>query len=228
MITDYQDIELTVEKPLPIDMEVIWDKSKIIVSETDIYGRIVEVNDAFCDVSGYSIVEMIGQPHSIVRHPDMPKLIFKMLWDNLKNENNFVGIIKNLSKSGEYYWVIADFIAQKDILGNVTNYIARQKSVSKDIIDNHIAPLYETLLKLEKIGGMDLSGRFLKNYMDKEGKDYIGFIVDIVTKNKVSLSFEDVPAISFKTNREISDDIHILGNNEPEDKRKSFFERLFQ
>ncbi|MDO4781896.1 MAG: PAS domain-containing protein [Capnocytophaga felis] len=226
MITDYQDIKLTTKKPLPIDREVVWDKSKIIVSETDIYGRIVEVNDAFCDVSGYSIVEMIGQPHSLVRHPDMPQLIFKMLWDNLKNENNFVGVIKNLAKSGEYYWVITDFIIQKDILGNVTNYIARRKSVSRDIVDNRIAPLYETLLKLEKIGGMELSGRFLKNYLDKEGKDYIGFIFDIVTKNKQYLSFEEVPATYSGTSTNILGDTYTL-NDEIEEKRKSFLERLY-
>ncbi|GET46435.1 PAS domain-containing protein [Capnocytophaga felis] len=226
MITDYQDIKLTTKKPLPIDREVVWDKSKIIVSETDIYGRIVEVNDAFCDVSGYSIVEMIGQPHSLVRHPDMPQLIFKMLWDNLKNENNFVGVIKNLAKSGEYYWVITDFIIQKDILGNVTNYIARRKSVSRDIVDNRIAPLYETLLKLEKIGGMELSSRFLKNYLDKEGKDYIGFIFDIVTKNKQHLSFEEVPATSSGISTNILGNTYTL-NDEIEEKRKSFLERLY-
>ncbi|ATA90060.1 chemotaxis protein [Capnocytophaga stomatis] len=226
MITDYQDIKLTVEKPLPIDREVVWDKSEIIVSETDIYGRIVEVNDAFCDVSGYSIVEMIGQPHSIVRHPDMPQIIFKMLWDNLKSESNFVGVIKNLAKSGEYYWVIADFIIRKDVLGNVTNYIARRKSVSKDVVDNHIAPLYETLLRLEKVGGMELSSRFLKNYLDKEGKNYISFVVDLVTKNKQHLSFEEVPAVSFEINKNILNDTYTL-NDEIEEKRKSFLERLY-
>ncbi|GIM49007.1 PAS domain-containing protein [Capnocytophaga stomatis] len=226
MITDYQDIKLTVEKPLPIDREVVWDKSEIIVSETDIYGRIVEVNDAFCDVSGYSIVEMIGQPHSIVRHPDMPQIIFKMLWDNLKSESNFVGVIKNLAKSGEYYWVIADFIIRKDVLGNVTNYIARRKSVSKDVVDNHIAPLYETLLRLEKVGGMELSSRFLKNYLDKEGKNYISFVVDLVTKNKQHLSFEEVPAVSFEINKNILNDTYAL-NDEIEEKRKSFLERLY-
>ncbi|GIJ95089.1 PAS domain-containing protein [Capnocytophaga stomatis] len=226
MITDYQDIKLTVEKPLPIDREVVWDKSEIIVSETDIYGRIVEVNDAFCDVSGYSIIEMIGQPHSIVRHPDMPQIIFKMLWDNLKSESNFVGVIKNLAKSGEYYWVIADFIIRKDVLGNVTNYIARRKSVSKDVVDNHIAPLYETLLRLEKVGGMELSSRFLKNYLDKEGKNYISFVVDLVTKNKQHLSFEEVPAVSFEINKNILNDTYTL-NDEIEEKRKSFLERLY-
>ena len=226
MITDYQDIELTVEKPLPIDMEVIWDKSKIIVSETDIYGRIVEVNDAFCDVSGYSIVEMIGQPHSIIRHPDMPKVTFKMLWDNLKMGNNFAGVVKNLAKSGEYYWVITDFEMRRDALGNITHYIARRKSVPKGVIDNYVAPLYETMVKLEKIGGMDLSARFFKNYLDKQGKDYIDFIIDVMAENRENVAFQDIPVTSIDTNKMVSDDIYTV-SDEMNEKRKSFFGRLF-
>lgn len=226
MITDYRDIKLTVEKPNPIDREVIWDRSKIIISETDVYGRIVEVNDVFCDVSGYSVVEVIGQPHRIVRHPDMPQLIFRMLWDNLKKENNFVGVIKNLSKSGEYYWVITDFMVRKDMLGNVTSYIARRKSISKELVENHIAPLYETLSKLERVGGMELSSRFFKNYLDKNGMDYIDFVIDVMTRNKEFLAFEEIPATSSGVIKETLSNIDALGD-EVSEKRKSFFERLF-
>ena len=164
MIRDYRDIELTVERPTPIDKEVVWDKSKVIISETDIYGRITNVNDVFCTVCGYTAAEMIGQPHSIIRHPDMPKITFKLLWDNLKLGNNFAGVVKNLAKSGEYYWVITDFEMRRDGAGNITHYIARRKSVPKGVIDNYVAPLYQTLVKLEKVGGMDLSARFFKNY----------------------------------------------------------------
>ena len=67
MIRDYRDIELTIQRPTPIDKEVVWDKSKVIISETDIYGRITAVNDVFCTVCGYTAAEMIGQPHSIIR-----------------------------------------------------------------------------------------------------------------------------------------------------------------
>ena len=65
MIRDYRDIELTVERPTPIDKEVSWDKSKVIISETDVYGRITDANDVFCTVCGYSREELIGQPHNI-------------------------------------------------------------------------------------------------------------------------------------------------------------------
>lgn len=226
MIRDYRDIELTVERPTPIDKEVGWNKSQVVISETDVYGRITNVNDVFCNVCGYSPEEMIGQPHSIIRHPDMPKLIFKLLWDNLKAGNNFIGVIKNLAKSGEYYWVITDFEMRRDATGNITHYIARRKSVPKAVIENYVAPLYETLLKLEKVGGMELSSRFFKNYLAKQGKDYIDFIIDVMNENRENVAFEEIPVSSVDTSTVVSDDI-VTMNEAQNEKRKSFFSHLF-
>ena len=226
MIRDYRDIELTVERPTPIDKEVGWNKSQVVISETDVYGRITNVNDVFCNVCGYSPEEMIGQPHSIIRHPDMPKLIFKLLWDNLKVGNNFIGVIKNLAKSGEYYWVITDFEMRRDATGNITHYIARRKSVPKAVIENYVAPLYETLLKLEKVGGMELSSRFFKNYLAKQGKDYIDFIIDVMNENRENVAFEEIPVSSVDTSTVVSDDI-VTMNEAQNEKRKSFFSHLF-
>lgn len=226
MIRDYRDIELTVERPTPIDKEVGWNKSQVVISETDVYGRITNVNDVFCNVCGYSPEEMIGQPHSIIRHPDMPKLVFKLLWDNLKVGNNFIGVIKNLAKSGEYYWVITDFEMRRDATGNITHYIARRKSVPKAVIENYVAPLYETLLKLEKVGGMELSTRFFKNYLAKQGKDYIDFIIDVMNENRENVAFEEIPVLSVDTSTVVSDDI-VTMNESQNEKRKSFFSHLF-
>ena len=226
MIRDYRDIELTVERPTPIDKEVGWNKSQVVISETDVYGRITNVNDVFCNVCGYSPEEMIGQPHSIIRHPDMPKLVFKLLWDNLKVGNNFIGVIKNLAKSGEYYWVITDFEMRRDATGNITHYIARRKSVPKAVIENYVAPLYETLLKLEKVGGMELSSRFFKNYLAKQGKDYIDFIIDVMNENRENVAFEEIPVSSVDTSTVVSDDI-VTMNEAQNEERKSFFSHLF-
>ena len=226
MINDYREIELTVERPTPIDREVVWNKSQVVISEADVYGRITNVNDVFSNVCGYSPEEMIGQPHNIIRHPDMPKLIFKLLWDNLKAGNNFIGVIKNLAKSGEYYWVIIDFEMRRDAMGNITHYIARRKSVPKAVIENYVAPLYQTLLKLEKIGGMELSARFFKNYLAKQGKDYIDFIIDVMNENRENVAFEEIPVSSVDTSTVVSDDI-VTMNEAQNEKRKSFFSLLF-
>ena len=225
-MSEFKSAVPTIARPTPIDREVQWDKTKVLISETDAVGTITKVNDVFCEVSHYTAEELIGQPHNLIRHPDMPKLIFKLLWDNLKAGHIFVGVIKNLAKTGEYYWVVTDFEMRRDATGNITHYIARRKSVPKAVIENYVAPLYETLLKLEKVGGMELSSRFFKNYLAKQGKDYIDFIIDVMNENRENVAFEEIPVSSVDTSTVVSDDI-VTMNEAQNEKRKSFFSHLF-
>lgn len=224
-MSDFTNPIPTIERPTPIDREVQWDKTKTLISETDVKGTITNVNDVFCAVSHYSASELIGQPHNLIRHPDMPKLIFKLLWDNLKVGNNFVGVIKNLAKTGEYYWVVTDFEMRRDAMGNITHYIGRRKSVPEAAINNYLAPFYESLLKMEKIGGVELSSRFFKNYLTKQGKDYIDFVISIMSENQNAFTAETVNSID-NSNVSVSDNIYHVDQSMNE-KRKNFFERLF-
>ncbi|WP_315542609.1 PAS domain-containing protein [Capnocytophaga leadbetteri] len=224
-MSDFTNPIPTIERPTPIDREVQWDKTKPLISETDVKGTITNVNDVFCAVAHYSASELIGQPHNLIRHPDMPKLIFKLLWDNLKVGNNFVGVIKNLAKTGEYYWVVTDFEMRRDAMGNITHYIGRRKSVPEAAINNYLAPFYESLLKMEKIGGVELSSRFFKNYLTKQGKDYIDFVISIMSENQNAFTTESVSAID-NNNISVSDNIYHVDHSMNE-KRKNFFERLF-
>ena len=215
----------TIQRPTPIDREVQWDKSKVLISETDVAGTITKVNDVFCNVSHYSESELIGQTHNLIRHPDMPRLVFKLLWDNLKIGNNFVGVIKNLAKTGEYYWVVTDFEMRRDGMGNITHYIGRRKAVPQGAIDNYLAPFYESLLKMEKIGGVELSSRFFKNYLSKQGKDYIDFVISVMSESQSTFTVDSVSSVD-SSNATVSDDIYHVDNSMNE-KRKNFFERLF-
>ena len=224
-MSDFTNPIPTIERPTPIDREVQWDKTKTLISETDVKGTITNVNDVFCAVAHYSASELIGQPHNLIRHPDMPKLIFKLLWDNLKVGNNFVGVIKNLAKTGEYYWVVTDFEMRRDAMGNITHYIGRRKSVPEAAINNYLAPFYESLLKMEKIGGVELSSRFFKNYLTKQGKDYIDFVISIMSENQNAFTAETVNSID-NSNVSVSDNIYQVDHSMNE-KRKKFFERLF-
>ena len=224
-MSDFTNPIPTIERPTPIDREVQWDKTKTLISETDVKGTITNVNDVFCAVAHYSPSELIGQPHNLIRHPDMPKLIFKLLWDNLKVGNNFVGVIKNLAKTGEYYWVVTDFEMRRDAMGNITHYIGRRKSVPEAAINNYLAPFYESLLKMEKIGGVELSSRFFKNYLTKQGKDYIDFVISIMSENQNAFTAETVNSID-NNNVSVSDNIYHVDQSMNE-KRKNFFERLF-
>mgnify|MGYP001746679279 FL=1 len=221
-MSDFTNPIPTIERPTPIDREVQWDKTKTLIS---VKGTITNVNDVFCAVSHYSASELIGQPHNLIRHPDMPKLIFKLLWDNLKVGNNFVGVIKNLAKTGEYYWVVTDFEMRRDAMGNITHYIGRRKSVPEAAINNYLAPFYESLLKMEKIGGVELSSRFFKNYLTKQGKDYIDFVISIMSESQSAFTAESVSAID-NSNVSVSDNIYQVDHSMNE-KRKNFFERLF-
>ncbi|POS01192.1 PAS domain S-box-containing protein [Flavobacterium croceum DSM 17960] len=170
-----------IQRPVPVDKEVSWNKSLVIMSKADALGRIEYANEAFIDVSGYEDYELISQPHNIIRHPDMPKVIFKCLWDELKKGNNFHAIVKNMAKSGRYYWVITDFEVIKDDHGKILNYIGRRKSVPEEVISKYIEPLYKRLLQIETVSGIDASEKYLKGYLEEKNKSYIDFVQDIVS-----------------------------------------------
>lgn len=166
------------KRPIPIDKEVSWDKTQTIMSKTDLYGTIEYANEVFVDVCGYEDYELMAQPHNIVRHPDMPKIVFKVLWENIKQGNQFHGIVKNLAKSGRYYWVITNFEYSRDENDNIVNYIARRKAVPQDVITKHIEPLYKKLLQIEQVSGINASEKYLIGFLEELGLSY----VDLITK----------------------------------------------
>lgn len=221
-----------INKPTPINQEVVWDKTKTIISTTDKFGNITDVNQTFVDVCGYTANELIGKPHNIIRHPDMPKIIFKITWDNILAGRNFHAIIKNLSKSGKYYWVITDFEVGRNIMNEVVSITARRRAIPDYVVTDHIEPLYQTLLKLEKIGDMPLSNRYFKGFLDKQGKSYIEYVMSILegtsAANPSDMQFEPIGGTN--TTDEISDD--IFSEEHPSEntnitQRKSFFAKLF-
>lgn len=124
-------------KVIPIDQEYIFSEG-VIVSQTDTKGIITYANRLFCEVSGYKADELVGQPHSIVRHPDMPAVIFTKMWDTIKGGQAWNGLVKNLRKDGLYYWVETEILPIRDDESDeITGYIAARKIASrKDIKEN--------------------------------------------------------------------------------------------
>jgi aerotaxis receptor len=96
---EYNESEFLIEVEVPQD--------ELIISRTDLNGIITFANETFCDISGYTLEELIGKPHNIVRHPDMPASIFKDLWSSIQNKKQWVGVVKNLRKDRGFYWVEA-------------------------------------------------------------------------------------------------------------------------
>lgn len=124
--------------------EVILEKNTMIVSETDEKGTIIYANDDFCKIAGYSKEELIGKPHNIVRHKDMPKAAFKDLWDTVQAGNIWHGIVKNRTKDGNFYWVNATAYPSKTIDGK-KRYISVRVQPTKKEIEN-ASKLYESLV----------------------------------------------------------------------------------
>ena len=104
--------------------------NKPVISKTDLKGIITYVNNAFCKLSGYEKKELIGQPHNIIRHPDMPKSVFKQLWNTIEKGEKFRGFIKNLRKDGKYYWVEVFIEPIYDENDTKIGYISTRKPVS--------------------------------------------------------------------------------------------------
>lgn len=125
------------------DREAPYPDGKLIVSRTDLNGIITHVNKSFVDMSGYSEAELVGVPHSILRHPDMPSVAFKDLWDTVLNHHKWQGFVKNLRKDGAYYWVKATVIPNVR-KGKVVGYTSVRRKPSRTKIDECVK-LYATL-----------------------------------------------------------------------------------
>jgi PAS domain S-box-containing protein len=123
--------------------EIVMPKEMIIVSETDAKGNILFANADFCQIAGYKIEELIGNPHSMVRHEDMPKAAFKDLWDTVQSGKIWKGIVKNKTKTGDYYWVNATAYPSKKETGELRYISVRVKPTENEIFN--AINLYKTL-----------------------------------------------------------------------------------
>lgn len=114
------------KRPAPVNEEVLFD-GRSLISETETKGIITFVNRKFTEMTLYSKEEAIGQPHSLLRHPDMPKAAFAGMWKIIESGKTWEGYVKNLRKDGKYYWVVVNIVPKLDIEGGVVGYIASRK-----------------------------------------------------------------------------------------------------
>lgn len=154
-----------------IDEEIQLDPKRTIVSETDAKGKITYCNDYFVEVSGYTKDELIGSPHNIIRHPHMPKVVFKLLWETIKQGKNINVVVKNRAKNGKYYWIFTEFENRKDIdTAQIIGYTASRKTISPLVIEV-VQDLYNKLLQEEQKNGVASSEQFLNKYLKEFGED---------------------------------------------------------
>jgi len=149
-----------------LEKEINLNSVDIIVSQSDLDGFIIYANPIFYKIAGYSYAQLIGENHNIIRHPDMPKAIFKLLWEQLKKREEVYSFIKNRSNDNNFYWVFAYIRPSFNKDGTVRNYISTRRAISnkaKDIIE----PLYKDMLTLEKSNGVEESEELFKNFLEQ-------------------------------------------------------------
>jgi len=157
-------------------IERTFAEDDIIVSKTDPKGKLTYVNDVFISISGYVESELIGQPHSMIRHPEMPRAIFKLLWDTIAGGHELFAYVLNRCKNGDHYWVFAHVTPTIDPSGTIIGFHSNRRVPKKSSLDK-IKPLYAQILAEEKKygdrkQGLDASWKLLQDTIRKQGMPY--------------------------------------------------------
>ncbi|MBS4068815.1 MULTISPECIES: PAS domain-containing protein [unclassified Sulfurimonas] len=149
-----------------------------IVSKTDLKGRIVYSNQIFMDMAEYTEDELLGKPHSIIRHPDMPKAVFRHLWNVIPTKQEIFAFVINKTKNNNDYWVYANVTATVDINGKIVDYYSvRRKPNPKALAV--IIPLYKKMMEVEKSSGIDASFKVLTDILAEKGVSYDELVISL-------------------------------------------------
>ncbi|MEA2029194.1 MAG: PAS domain-containing protein [Campylobacterota bacterium] len=152
----------------PTDVEKEVRDIDIIVSKGNEAGDITYANPIFFSIAGYTQAELMDQPHSIIRHPDMPKIVFKLLWDHLKEGTDTNVFVKNLCKDGSFYWVFAHVRVATNPDGSFRNYVSTRKAMNpaaRAIIE----PLYKEMIDARVNDSMEASQKILEDFLASQG-----------------------------------------------------------
>ena len=164
--------------------EVFFGDDEIIVSKTDLKGRITYANDVFMKVAGYTESELLGQPHSIIRHPDMPRCVFKLLWDTLEAGGEVFAYVINRCKNGDHYWVNAHVTPSRNADGVVVGYHSNRRVPDRKIVEGTIIPLYKQLKDKEdsfanRKDGMNAAFNDVVQLLKSKGVGYDEFVASL-------------------------------------------------
>jgi len=167
----------------PTGIERRFDDGEIIVSKTDPAGRITYANRVFLRVSGYAEAEVLGQPHSLIRHPDMPRCIFKRLWDTIAGGNEIFAYVVNLAKTGDHYWVLAHVTPTFDAAGAIVGYHSNRRTAERAALQS-IVPLYAELRAAEarhdnRTTGMEAGAAALDALLRDKRAPYDEFVLSL-------------------------------------------------
>jgi PAS domain S-box-containing protein len=136
----------------PTRQEITMDENDFIVSKTDLKGRIIYANRIFMRISGYPEKQLINIQHNIIRHPDMPRGVFQLLWNTIKAGDECFAYVKNMAWNGDFYWVFANVTVDRDTSGKPIGYFSVRRKPSRAGIAA-ITPVYQEMLRIEQQAG---------------------------------------------------------------------------
>jgi PAS domain S-box-containing protein len=169
-------------KITPTAVERVMREDDFIVSKTDLTGRITYGNRIFIEFSGYTEKELLGTQHNIIRHPDMPRGVFKFLWDSIQAKEECFAYVKNMSRDGSYYWVFANVTPNFDKDGNVIGYFSVRRKPRPEAV-KLVSGIYGAMLDIEQKAGprdaCSASLAYLNNALSNKGMSYAEFILSI-------------------------------------------------
>ncbi|MEM8813660.1 MAG: PAS domain-containing protein [Pseudomonadota bacterium] len=164
--------------------ECFFGDDELIVSKTDLKGRITYCNDVFLRIAGYSEKECLGQPHSMIRHPDMPRCVFGLLWETIQDGREIFAYVVNRCKNGDHYWVNAHVTPSRNGAGQIVGYHSNRRVPDRTILTERIQPLYQELLAEEKRHanrkeGLQASSGLVANLLNDQGVEYDEFVATL-------------------------------------------------
>ena len=163
--------------------ERTFSPDTFIVSKTDKKGIITYANDVFLEIADYQLHEVIGKPHNMIRHPGMPRCIFKTLWDQIGQSREIFAYVVNRTKFGDHYWVLAHVTPSFDAHGNIVGYHSNRRAPKPETIKT-IEPFYRKLRSIEDSAGnvrdgIELSSKELHNWIQDNGGNYDELILSL-------------------------------------------------
>ncbi|MEY3572453.1 MAG: Aerotaxis receptor [Pseudomonadota bacterium] len=169
-------------KIAPTDREVVMRDDDFIVSKTDPRGRITYGNKIFIEFSGFEERDLLGKQHNVVRHPDMPRAVFHMLWGHIQSRQEIFAYVKNLCKDGSFYWVLANVTPSIDPQGNVVGYYSVRRKPNRKAVA-YVTDLYRTMLDIERQAGtkdaIAASTAHLEGLLKEKGVTYEQFALGL-------------------------------------------------
>ncbi len=167
-----------------VGKELFFDRNDLIVSKTDLKGRLTYVNDIFLEVAGYTEDEMLGKPHNVIRNSNMPRAVFELLWQTIVTGNEIFAYVVNSAKNGDHYWVIAHVTPSKE-KGRIIGYHSTRRVPDAQVVKSVIEPLYDQLRSIERSAanrklGIQKSVEKLNAILAEKNQSYNEFISELM------------------------------------------------